>query len=751
MANFTFRSIALLFISFTSFTSLAQESAEKDFSPQTETTFNPNDTVKNKKGEILQEVIITSNQQKTPVNVGKAGIEPMHMPQATAVINHAVIESQQINSMTDLLKNTNGVYIMGTTGGYQEEIASRGSALGSSNTFKNGVRYFSGMSTEFSGVEKAEFLKGSAAILYGNVTAGGVLNIVTKKPRFDFGGEIGYRFGSFNSMKPTFDVYGGNKERNVAFRINGSYEKADSFRKEVESERYYVNPSMLIKFGTKTELLLEGDYLNQHTTPDFGAGIVNYEIVDLPRDRFLGVSWGYFDAIQTSATATLNHELSDKWNLSFINALRYYKTDLFTNTRPNSGSLILENGDWKRNLQRSEAKDNYFLQQLDLKGTFNTWKIGHQFLAGVDSEIEETMTTAYYSFTGTNTYNGHPYLFNGNAYYDIINIYEPYDPSVEVPVSGLPKNTLTTVPMKRFGIYVQDLISINKYVKMLAGVRYTYQDTKSSVYKYAAEGVEQPQPAPTQTYDDAFSPRFGLIIQPTENHSIFASYSNSFQVNTGTDITLKPLAPSTIDQYEVGIKNKFFKERLFLNVTAYQITNSNLAQMSLVGGNTDPNKKELAGETQTKGFEADITSNPWKGLSVMAGYSFNETKYTKSNTYVEGSELRYNPKHTANLSANYRFETGKLKGLNFGMINSYIGDRFAGRSTRVQVADDAYRLVPLEGYFLVDATLGYEAKHFAIRTKLSNIFNELNYNVHDDNSVNPIAPTNYSASLIYKF
>jgi iron complex outermembrane receptor protein len=728
-----------------SIASFAQESAEN---PETynETTETVTDTVK-KKGGVLQEIVLNSNSQKTPVNIGKSGIEPMNMPQATAVIGHAIIESQQVNSMSDLLKNTNGVYIMGTTGGYQEEIASRGSALGSSNTFKNGVRYFNGMSTEFSGIEKAEFLKGSAAILYGNVTAGGVLNLVTKKPRYEFGGEAGFRSGSFNEYKPTFDIYDGiGKSKKMAYRFNGAYTRAESYRKEVESERFYFNPSFVAKLSDKTELLVEGDYLNGETTPDFGAGIVNYEIVEIPRERFLGVSWGYYDAQQISATATLTHEFSDKWNLTFINAFRYYDTDLFSNTRPNaSGGTVAANGDWNRNLQRSEVRDNYLLQQVDLKGTFNTGKINHQLLTGIDSERYKTNTTAYLGFSNSNLFYGNPAHPEGIPYYDTVNIFQDYNPANEVVVNDLSKSTLTAVPVSRVGIYAQDLVSFTKYLKVLAGVRYTYQDTETLIHRY----VTNEDDAPVNAYDEAFSPRFGLILQLTENHSIFATYSNSFQTNTGTDINGAALEPSIIDQYEVGIKNKFFKDRLFANVTAYQITNSNLAQTSLENGNTNSNIKELAGETRTQGIELDLSANPVKGLSILAGYSFNETKYIQSNTYVEGSELRYNPKHTANLSANYKFESGKFKGLNVGLINTYFGDRYAGRSTTA--ANPNYRLIALEGFYQMDATLGYEWNKFAIRTKLSNIFNELAYNIHDDNSLNPIAPRSISASVNYIF
>lgn len=726
------------------FASCSAVFAQEKYKEQPEEYYAFNDTVKNKKGEILNEVIVNSNQQKKPVAVGKINIQPMDLPQATAVINQNIIQAQQINSLTDLLKNVNGVYIMGTTGGYQEEIASRGTALSSSNTFKNGVRYFSGMKTEMSGIEKAEFLKGNAAILYGNVAPGGVLNLVTKKPKFNFGGEVGIQFGSFNSFKPTFDIYDAlNKSKTMAFRINGMFEKADSFRKEVHSESFYFNPSFLAKLGSKTELIVEGDFLRDQRTPDFGAGIINYQIVDIPRDRFLGVSWGYFDAKQASTTATLNHELSSKWNLSYLTGIRYYDTDLFSNTRPNaSGGTVQTDGTWRRNIQRSEVKDNYYIQQLDLKGNFNTGKIGHQLLTGIDWEKYKTATTAYYNLTAANN--------NGQAYYDQINIFQPYNPSLEPAIPNLDKNTLTTTPVNRFGIYIQDLISFNSHIKLLAGVRYTYQDTKNEVYKYA-NGSTNASTTVTNNYDDAFSPRIGLVLQPNENHSFFASYSNSFQTNTGVDINNNALKPSTIDQYEIGIKNKFLNERLFANITFYQITNSNLAQMSLANGNTNTNVKELAGKTRGQGIELDIIAYPWKGLSLLAGYSFNETKYIESNTYIEGSELRYNPKNTANFNISYKIEKGKLNGLNLGLINSYFGKRYAGRSTRITVPNDAYALIPLKDYFQMDATLGYTYKKWSLQTKLSNVFNALNYNIHDDNSLNPIAPRNYSVSLNYKF
>jgi iron complex outermembrane recepter protein len=681
----------------------------------------------------LKEIVVKGyvSQNEKVVSVGKIAIKPMDLPQSIATIDQQVLDNQQVLRMSDVLMNTNGVYISGTTGGYQEEISGRGFAFGSSNTFKNGVRYFNGMLNEMSGIARVEVLKGSSAILFGNVAAGGILNLVTKKPKFDFGGEVSMRTGSFGILKPTFDVYGGiGKGERVAFRLNGSYEKANSFRQGVSSERFYVNPSLLVKLSTKTDILFEIDYIKDNRTADFGAGIVNYQIVNIPRERFLGVAWSNFKSEQKSATATLSHRFNDAWKLNFTGAYRNYKTDLFANTRPNTGTLITNDGTWIRNIQRTQVADDYYLAQLDLNGKFDTGNVAHQVLLGMDTDQFSTATTAYTQL----------------ARYDTVNIYGTKQYKTRTDIPTLSAATLTTAPVSRVGIYVQDLMSLRRNIKLLAGLRYSYQQTDSEVYNYTSKTTTK-----SVYFDGAFSPRLGLVYQPSENHSVFVSYANSFTLNTGVDIAGNALPPSLIDQYEVGVKNELLNRKLSANITAYRILNSNLAQISLVNGNTNANVKELAGSVQSTGIELDVTARPVSGLSLMAGYSYNESKYVQSNTFVEGSLLRYNPNHTANASANYCFEEGKLKGLSLGLTSVYIGQRFAGRSTRVQVANDVYRLVELPSYSQIDGMVGYVYRNISLRGKIGNIFDVVSYNVHDDNSVNPIMPRNYSATLSVKF
>ncbi|UYZ59803.1 TonB-dependent receptor [Hymenobacter latericus] len=719
-----------------------------------------------KSAQQLTEVRITETRSinQRPTGVSKMPIRPLDLPQAVLSVNQETLERQQVLRLSDAIVNTPGLYVMAATGGTQEELGGRGFAYGSNNTFKNGVRFNNGIMPEASSLESMEVLKGSTAILYGNVSAGGALNLITKKPKFERGGSVALRTGSFGFWKPMVDVYGAvGQSDKVAYRLNTTYEQGNSFRDGVQSERFYVNPSLLFKLTPKTDLVLEGDHLRDNRTPDFGVGAIDYQVLE-SRTRFLNLGNARNAASQTSATATLTSRLSNTWQVRGVAGFQRYEVEQRSAARPtninNGKTNPALRGNWTRNLQRSQNAENYFLGQLDLTGSFHTGFLGHTLLLGADADQYQTRTISYVA-----------------APFDNINVLD-LGRELSRPagaVSGyndLKRNQLTLGNTRRAGFYAQDLLSISEKLKVLAGLRWSYQETPSDVYTYATGKFDE-----NRRFDNAFSPRVGLVYQPIKNTSLFASYANSFQPNTGRDANGASLAPSTFDQYEVGVKNDLFNGALSANVTAYRIVNSNLAQTYLgplyqadgspvlnadgtVKMNLDANIKELAGEVTSKGLELDVQSKPYLGWSVIAGYSYNMTTYTRSNIYEVGSRLRYNPAHTANLSLFYTFEHSLLKGLNAGVTGYYMGDKVAGRNTRLyNPADgkpwpastgDAFQLIEVPNYLLFDASLGYTYNRFSLRLKLANLLNELSYNMHDDNSVNPIAPRNYSATFSFK-
>lgn len=674
-------------------------------------------------------------------SIGKLPVQPKDLPQAITVIDKTILERQQVQTVSDALQNVNGVYIMGTTGGVQEEIAARGYSFGSNNTFKNGSRFNNGIKPEMSAVEKVEILKGGNAILYGNVGAGGVLNIVTKKPKWERGGEILFRTGSYDLYKPAIDVYGSfSKKQVAAYRLNATYEKAGSFRDMVKSERFYINPSLLFKLADKTELLVEGDYLNDKRTPDYGTGAINYTVADVPRNTFLNLPWASNETSQYTTTATLTHAFSKSVGLRGLVSYQKYDNELFSATRPNAGSTIAANGQWLRGLQRSATNENYYYAALDLNAQFKTASIGHIVLFGADADKYKTVASTFNAYVN-------PAITGPNKnVYDSIDIFNPSTFNTRSDIPELTVNRITTSPIERYGVYVQDLISVLDNLKVLAGVRYTYQANRRATVDTVAKATQ----GFIKAYrNDAFSPRMGVVYQPAKTTSVFASYTNSFQVNTGVNVNNESLEPSIINQYEMGVKNDFFNGALTANLTLYQIDNSNLVQAVINPPADAPNARELTGATRSKGVEVDVMTKPVYGFNIIAGYAYNDMRYTETREYDKDSRLRYNPAHTANASVFYSFaEKTRLQGLQLGLGAFYTGDRLAGRSTTVARPD--YKLMALPDFVTVDANAGYVAKKYSVRVRLSNLFNKLSYYAHDDNSINPIAPRQFVATFSYK-
>lgn len=683
--------------------------------------------------QTLQEIVIvikeSPNKRKETVLSGLE-IKPLDLPQSVQIIGSKIIEQQQTIRLSDVIKNVNGIYVGSARGGAQESFWSRGYDMSSNNMFKNGFRFNSGSMPEVASLDKVEVLKGSSALLFGNVAPGGILNMVTKSPSFKKGGEVAMQIGSYSFYKPSIDIYG-PLNKSFAYRLNGSYENSESFRDVVKKERYYINPSLLFKASDKTEIVLQGDYLKDNWTPDFGTGSIGQEVAAVPRNTYLGAAWSNGLTKQTTASGLLKHKFNDNWKLNFNSSFQDY-------SRISKGTERVQpsaNGDWNRPLGQNKALEQIIGEQINLQGNFSTGKIKHQLFTGIDAE--NAVLQAYtFAFSPTT--------------YDVINIFDldKYQQRTDIPDGNVTKIIKTST--NRFGIYAQDLISVTEKFKVLTGLRWSWQEAK------AVTTITQ---APTtKRVDEAFTPKLGLVYQPTKNMALFTSYASSFTPNTGNTIYGAPIAASIIDQYEVGVKKDFWKGILSTNVTLYQIVNSNLAQTAELKAdgstNTDTNVKTLSGETTSKGIEIDINAKPIEGLSIMAGYSYNDMRYTKTSgktgSFIEGDRLVRTPATTANLSFFYTIPSGILKGIALGSMANYVGERLAGwNNTVAQTIPD--RTIPLKAYTTIDVSAGYTWNKFSVLCKLSNVANVLNYTIHENYSVNPIAPRQIMTSLKYKF
>ncbi|MDB5119202.1 MAG: TonB-dependent receptor [Sphingobacteriales bacterium] len=695
----------------------------------------------------LNEVVVTARRTKNevPVNVGKAGIKPMDLPQSVSIIDNDVIVNQQASKLSDVVKNVNGVSLGTTRGSTAETFFARGYNLGTNNIMKNGARSNSAAIPEASTLEKVEVLKGSAALLYGNVTSGAVINMVTKQPKFEYGGEVSMRTGSYNFLKPTIDLYGPISKK-VAFRIIGTTEDAKSFRSNVKSDRLYINPSLLYKISEKTDLLVQGDYMTNNMTPDFGIGTLGDTKIPttISRSSSFNTPWAYNNVKQNTASATLNHKLNKNWKFNFIGSYQFFDRNYFSTERIQADA----DGDWGRKLTRSKVSEDYYTGQLNFTGHVKTGKISHILLIGTDADRY---------LNKTNTFN-----VSTTAVYDSINVLNPSKFTLR---TDEPENSIlsrTETPTYRLGYYVQDLISLSSKFKVLAGLRYTYQKIAVAKIYDATTGfrVDNTTTSAVSKYDKAFSPRVGLVYQPVKNTSFYASYSNNFVPNSGINVvTGQNMGASVIDQYEIGVKNDIFNSNLSVNLSIYRIINSNFAKTAAFkadgADNSDTNLKEFAGETTSDGAEIDINGRIVQGLSFMAGYSYNFMRFTNSTgakySYVEGERLVTNPANTANASLFYTLNNTFLKGVKLGASGYYFGKRNGGWNNQVGQTQTYNRLIPISAFTTLDVSAGYTFRKLSVLGKISNLTNELNYYVHENYSVNPIAPRQFVTTLSYKF
>ncbi len=684
----------------------------------------------------LKEIIIKikdSPNKKKETIISGLEIKSFDLPQSIQIVGNSTLLQQQTIRLSEVLKNVNGVYIGSSRGGAQESLWSRGYDMTATNVFKNGFRTNSGAMPEVATLEKVEVLKGGSALLFGNVTPGGIVNLVTKKPLFKNGGEISYQIGSYAFNKPSLDLYGPISKK-LAYRMISTYEKANSFRDIVTRDRFYINPSLLLK-SENSEFIVQGDYLKDYWTPDFGTGSIGTTIADIPRNTYLGATWSNGQTYQSSFSSQFKHKFNSNWKLNINSAFQNFERSWKGTERIQP----LENGDWNRPLGQYKIKEQLIANQINFSGTYKTEKIKHQLFTGLD--IDNSIADAY------------TYVFNP-FFYDTINIYNLnlYPQNTFIPEATNTRIVQTTT--NNFGIYFQDLISIKEKIKILAGIRWSWQEAQAENNNLISNSITTDE----KRISSALSPKIGIVYQPTNNTSIFTSYSNSFSPNAGVTINNETLKPSIIDQYEIGIKKDFFKGLLSTNITFYTIINNNLAQtaeLNLDGTpNTNSNIKTLNGETTSKGLEIDISSSPIEGLTILAGYSYNDMKFTKSNgafgSFVEGERLTRTPYNTANFSAFYTINYGKLSGISLGVIGNFIGNSLGGwNNTYGQTMPN--RLIPINGYATFDLSLGYKWKSISILSKLSNIGNVLNYTVHENYSMNPIAPRQIMTTINYKF
>jgi iron complex outermembrane receptor protein len=257
---------------------------------------------------------------------------------------------------------------------------------------------------------------------------------------------------------------------------------------------------------------------------------------------------------------------------------------------------------------------------------------------------------------------------------------------------------------RRLGIFLQDQVEILDHLKLLAGLRYDIVELKT---ESAANAFDPVGFTASQT-DTALTPRLGIVYQPIDAISLYASYSRSFNPSTESTFTGNILEPERAEGWEAGVKADL-NPNLSATLAYFDITKQNVAT-------TDPNNPLFsitAGEQQSRGVEVDLTGQILPGWNVIASYAYTDAKITQDNTFPVGNRLSGSPFHSMSLWTTYEIQKGDLRGLGVGAGFNYVSDRFGD-------LDNSFEL---GSYFLTNAALFYRRDNWRAAVNFKNIFN----------------------------
>lgn len=671
---------------------------------------------------VLDEVQVRSDRQSdssynppTATSATKIEAPLRDIPQTVNVVPQSLLRDQAAQSMQDALKAVPGVGFSHGDG-QRDQVTIRGfSAI--ADQFVDGLRDDALYFRDLSNIEQIEVLKGPASVLYGRGSSGGLINRITKRPGVNLS-EVGLTLGRWNQRRGEFDLARAPQDGVVSYRLTGAVERADSYRDQQFLDRKALAASVLIKPSADTSVLLQADYLKDSRLTDFGIPAYQGRPVNVSPSTYYGAANArdvdVSSAEVASLSATLNHRISE--SLSLRNALRYYDYSLDrSNTLVGSVNEKAMTASLTRgNVQRDESG---FFNQTELTQKLELAGMKHQLLYGLEFGRQSKDLLSY-----------------SRANVATVSLLNPVLPILPSRIDGKPAADNHSV-FKVASLYLQDLVTITPQWKALAGVRYDrfQQDTHE----------RQPGKPDLSRTDTAWSPRVGLVYQPSSAWSYYASWSKSFQPS-GETFALAAnnaqLAPEKTTSQEVGVKWDRPDGKVSVTASLFKLERNNIKSV-------DPTSNAVVplGVQRTNGLELTFAGEIAPSWQVWAGYAFLDGEMTTSPAVdagqpVQGKRPTLTPRQSANLWVT------KALGHGFGLGGglNYVGARFANPGNTVT----------LPGYTTVDAMAYYRMGAWDVQLKLNNLLDRRYIVAGHGSSPNlnlPGAPRSVQVVARYRF
>lgn len=688
----------------------------------------------------LNEVVITGTQNKlvrrNSEYVSKLPLANIENPTVYTTITKDLMANQLVYSVDDALRNAPGITKLwestGRSGDGGSYYSSRGFIVQSQ--LRNGVAGNVSDKIDAANIERIEVIKGPSATLFGSTLTsyGGLINRVTKKPYDHFGGEITYAGGSFGYNRLQADINTPlDSTGKVALRLNTAYTNQNSWQDNGFNKAIAFAPSISYKVSDRLSFVLDAEYYSSEGTGNaiffFPYGL-NVSQLGAQRADKLNVDYSraFFNEDLTAKSrnvnvfATMNYKISDQWmSQTIISNTNSFSDGAAPYFYLLPGDSISRNDQFTQN-----SKVGVTEIQQNFSGDFKIGKMRNRFVGGLDffflNEDE------YYSGGTYDVVPSHGTIptYNDFNRTNMDKIYQNGGYTFIYPV---------IYKAYTYSAYAADVLNITDKLAVQAALRIDYYDRKGTYDN--TTGLK------TGGYNQtALSPKFGAVYQIIKDKfSVFGNYQNGFKNVQGVDYTGKAFKPEQANQVEGGVKMDLFDGHLTGTLSYYDIKVKDIVRADP----ENPNRSIQDGTQRSKGFEADIVATPFSGLSIVAGFAYNDSKYEKSSPDVDGRRpgTAASP-ILANLWVNYHLALNATRSLNFGFGGNYASD------TKV-INSVSQGIFILPEYTVLNASVSYDTNKFRIGAKVDNLTDKHYWIGYS--TMNPQKLRSFTGSIAFKF
>lgn len=654
-------------------------------------------------------IIVTGERQGYAEDDGSTGTKTptpvIDVPQTITFVTEDQLEDQSIRQLGEALRYVPGISIE-TGEGHRDEIFIRGQET-TADFYLDGLRDDAQYYRSLYNIERVEVLKGANALIFGRGGGGGVINRVSKTARINgFEAEVDASVDTFGAFSLSGDV-NATLSGVAAARLNATYEEFDSNRDFYTGHFIGISPTVTVDLGEATRLTATYSYdedqrLVDRGNPANGSG---------PLRGFRDVLFGDADFNDTDskvhiARARIDHEFSG--NLTANATLQFADYDkAYQNIVPdglrNGGADVQFSG-----YRDTQTRQNW-IAQANLVWELGTGALQHMVLAGVEASWQDS-NNGRSNVLFANGTGGTTSRFT-TALTDIFTF-----PAISLTGPVRDRDSELEV----FSAYLQDQIDIGEHVQLIAGLRWDRFDLKT---------IEQLNGNRGDRVDEKVSPRFGLVVKPNPQLSLYASYATSFLPQAGDQFFLlspgdAAFAPEKFTNYELGVKWAP-SDKLFVTAAVFQLDRTNTKGPDPL----DPSLTALVGESRTKGLEFNLVGEITPRWQANIGYTYLDGEITNTSTDgPAGRRLQQLPEYQ--ISAWTRYDFSDSFGLGLGVI--YQDEQFASFSNAVILPD--YLRVDAAAYYTVNERL-------SLQLNVENLL-DANYfpSAHGDNNIQPGRP-----------